>query len=178
MANATRAVVIDASVAVAIIRDEPGGPDAASVLEAWKQQGRPVLVPPHFWYEVVNSLVRRHAWRSDAVLEALHVLDRMNFKTIQADRAGLILALDRAERFGLSAYDAAYLALAETVAAELLTFDAALRRAAGDRAVHLGKRLSETSAAYEHDVTWPNYKGASAYLAKLRAEALRPTTTG
>jgi len=35
-------------------------------------------------------------------------------------------------------------------------------------------KLSETPAVYEHDVTWPNYKGASAFLAKLRAEAARP----
>jgi len=27
---------------------------------------------------------------------------------------------------------------------------------------------------YEHPVTWPNYKGASAYLAKLRVQAGRP----
>ena len=33
-------------------------------------------------------------------------------------------------------------------------------------------------APYEHAVTWPNYKGASAFLAKLRAEAARPGSGG
>ena len=33
-------------------------------------------------------------------------------------------------------------------------------------------RLHDAPAVYEHDVTWPNYKEASAYLAKLRTEAL------
>ncbi len=32
-------------------------------------------------------------------------------------------------------------------------------------------RTAETSAPYEHEVTWPNYKEASAYLARLRADA-------
>ena len=68
--------------------------------------------------------------------------------------------------------------LAETLVAPLATLDRALARAAGSRARFLGPgdpghRLSEPPAAYEHDVTWPNYKGASAYLSKLRAEAAR-----
>lgn len=168
----TRAVVVDASAAVALVRDEPEGPDVAAALVAWKRSARPLLVPSHFWYEVVNALVRRYRWRSEAVLEAIHVLDDAELRTIEADRAGLLLALDRAERFGLSAYDAAYLALAESVDGELMTFDDALRRAAGERAITLGgARLSEAPAVYDHDVTWPDYKGASAYLAKLRADA-------
>ena len=81
-----------------------------------------------------------------------------------------------AERYGLSMYDAAYLALADSIDGEVLTFDQALKIAAGDRAITLGHQLSETQVVYERDVTWPNYKGASAYLAKLRAEALRPTS--
>jgi predicted nucleic acid-binding protein len=171
-----RPVIVDASVAVAIARDEVGAGAAEAAIEGWKRSRRPVFVPSHFWYEVVNSLVRRHRWATNKVLEAIQVLDQSNIQTIQLDRANLVLALDRAERYGLSAYDAAYLALAESVDGELLTFDQALRAAAGDRAIVLGHQLSETPAVYEHDVTWPNYKGASAYLAKLRAEALRPTS--
>jgi predicted nucleic acid-binding protein len=173
-----RPVVVDASVAVAMARDEPGGAAARAAIQGWKRAGRPVMIPSHFWLEVVNSLVRRHRWPGTEVIGAIHDLDRSRLQTVQADRASLLLALDRAERFGLTAYDAAYLALTESVDGELLTFDEALRIAAGDRAVALGRQLSENPAAYEHDVTWPNYKGASAYLAKLRAEALRPTTTG
>jgi hypothetical protein len=75
----------------------------------------------------------------------------------------------------LTAYDAAYLALARTEDADLLTLDDELALAAGDRAVPIGDdhRLHETPAVYEHQVTWPMYKEASAYLAKLRADALR-----
>jgi len=85
-----------------------------------------------------------------------------------------MLVIDRVERLGLSAYDALYLATAESLRADLATFDRQLAIAAGSRAITFdeGHGLHETPAVYEHDVTWPSYKGASAYLAKLRAEAL------
>ena len=99
----------------------------------------------------------------------------MQLETTELDRGLVVLAIDLAERHGLSTYDAGYLALAVSMDASIATFDAALRRAAGKRAVRIGPaRLSETPAGYEHAVTWPNYAGASAFLAKLRAEAATP----
>jgi predicted nucleic acid-binding protein len=168
-----RPIVIDASVAMAIIRDEADGPDGARALAAWTRSGRRLVVPSHFWLEIVNALVRRHRWPSAAVIEAIHELDLQDLETVGADRESLLLALDAADRFGLSAYDAAYLSLAVTVDGDLLTFDQTLAEAAGTRSLTIrGGRVSETPAVYEHDVTWPNYKHASAYLSKLRAEAL------
>ena len=83
--------------------------------------------------------------------------------------------IDLIERHRLTAYDATYLALAIAWDGLLVTFDASLRVAAGERTAQVGPtRLSETPVAYEHTVTWPEYKGASAFLAKLRAEAANP----
>ena len=66
-----------------------------------------------------------------------------------------------------------YLALATAHGAQLATLDRTLAAAAFDPITFDGShRLHETPAVYEHDVTWPRYKEASAYLAKLRAEAL------
>lgn len=170
-----RQVVIDASVAVAIIRNEPEGPRAAALIDRWTQDGARIVVPSHFWLEVTNALQRRHGWVGAAVFEAIHVLDRMAFDTLELDRAILLSAIDLSERHGLSSYDAMYLALAEALGGSLLTLDRRLRAAAGPRAASLdGRRISESVATYEHTVTWPNYKGASAFLAKLRAEAARP----
>ena len=91
----------------------------------------------------------------------------------------LLSAIDFAERHSLTPYDAIYLGLAHAVDGSLMTLDIRLRAAAGERAISPDARgrLSETRASYEHDVTWPKYKGASAYLAKLRAEALREGST-
>ena len=137
-----------------------------------------MIVPSHFWLEFVNGLVGRHRWPANEVLEAIYDLDEAGFRPVPPIAATSCCRSTEHERFGLTAYDAAYLALTDSVDGELLTFDRALGDAAGNRAIHLGKRLSEPPAVYEHDVTWPKYKGASAYLAKLRAEALRPTTKG
>jgi len=170
-----RPVVVDASVAISIVREEPEGPAAVAALSQWTRNGARIVVPSHFWLEVVNTLVRRYRWRGDAVFQAIHDLDRLRFETVDLDRASVVLVIDMSERHRLTASDAAYLALAVTLDGSLMTLDARLRTAAGSRAPHFGPaRLAEMPAAYEHPVTWPNYKGASAYLAKLRVEAARP----
>ena len=48
------------------------------------------------------------------MLQAIHDVDALQFETIELDRALLILAMDTSERFGLTTYDAAYLALADS----------------------------------------------------------------
>ena len=168
-------IVLDASIAVAIAREEPSAPAAKSAIEAWSRDGAHIAVPSHFWLEVANSLLVRWHWSGERVLEAIHLLDEMQFATIELDRAGLLLAIDISERHRLTVYDATYLALAITLDGSLVTLDAELRAAASPRTLTVGpSRLSETPAPYEHAVTWPNYTGASAFLATLRAEAARP----
>ena len=170
-----RPVVMDASVAVAIVRDEPEGVAAAASISQWTRDGARIVVPSHFWLEVANTLILRRHWPAAKVLQAVHELDNLQPDTVELHRGLLILTIDMIERHGLTTDDAAYLALAISMDGTLVTLDAKLRAAAGARALQLGPaRLSEAPAAYEHDVTWPNYKGASAFLAKLRAEAARP----
>jgi len=168
-----RPLVVDASVAIAIARGEAEGSAAHAGIIGRTRAGSRVVVPTHFWLEVTNALLRRRRWTSAAVFEAIHVLDRLGLETADLDRPTLLLAVDVAERHGLTSYDAMYLALTDSIDGALMTFDVELARAAGNRATVLDarRRLSETPAPYEHDVTWPSYKGASAYLAKLRAEA-------
>lgn len=175
----TRGVVLDASAAIAMLRDEPEGVAVEQALATWKQARVRLLVPEGFWLEIVNVLIRRHRWPAPAVLQAIHELDTIDFVSVPSDRPHLLLALDLGERHGLTSYDAAYLATAISADARLLTRDRDLAIAAGDRAVPLdgGHRLHETPAPYEHDVTWPSYQGAAAFLAALRAEALAGRAT-
>ena len=70
--------------------------------------GPDLVAPAGFWLEIVNSLVRRHRWYvGPDVLQGLQTLD-----TVRHPRRGpqtgrsLLLTLDLAERFGLTAYDA------------------------------------------------------------------------
>lgn len=170
----TRSLVVDASAMITFLRSEPDADAVFEALTARKKAGGSLLVPAGFWLEVVNSFVRRHRLSSAEVLEAFVEIDSFGIGTVDLDRPMVVMVLDLAERFGLTSYDASYLAVAIVERADLLTLDGDLALAAGDRAVAIGgpSRLHETPAVYEHDVTWPRYKEASAYLAKLRAEAL------
>ena len=166
-------LVIDASAAIAIALGEENGPVALAVLQEQVRSGARSVVPSHFWLEVANAFVRGHRRGTAETFEAIYELDRLELETVELDRPVLLSAIDFAERLGLTSYDAMYLALANAIDGSLLTFDRALHAASGPRAVPVDgrHRLSETPAPYEHDVTWPDYKGASAYLAKLRVEA-------
>jgi predicted nucleic acid-binding protein len=166
-------VIIDASIAIAMVRKEPIETVVRAAVRGWTQLDRDLIVPAIFWFEVVNALSRRHRYRGLDLLRAVHELDELELVTVDPDRPLLLLTIDYVERFGLTAYDASYLALAEVHGGDIATLDGALIRAAGTRAINLDERhrLSEPPAPYEHAVTWPNYKRASAYLAQLRAEA-------
>ncbi len=174
----TRRLVLDASAAIAMVRSEPDGDAVRRRLEAWKRTGGTITIPDHFWLEVVNSLTQRHHWDGGDVLHALHDLDTFDLAPASFHRPLLLTALDVVERFGLTAYDAMYLAVAMIDGAFLLTLDKQLAAAAGERALSLdgGHQLHETPAVYEHDVTWPSYARASSYLAELRARARAEAT--
>lgn len=173
----TSAVVLDASVAITRLLRQGGVEDIDRRIRGWLRNGLALSVPAHFWLEVSNALLRRHRRTGLEVMEGIHKLDELGLATIPVDRPLLLLALDRAERFGLTTYDAAYLALAESLDATLYTSDRALLAAAGSRGLAVAgatdQRLSEVPATYgwERRPTWPDYSGAAAYLSKLRAEA-------
>jgi predicted nucleic acid-binding protein len=174
--RAEQGIVIDASAAVAFLVSEPEGPAVGRLLVAWSKAKRGVSVPSFFWLELVNSLLRGLEWPGAEALEAIHKLDVYQLTTVEQDRALVISALDLAERHGMTAYDAAHLALAIRLDAQLLTLDRQLAAAAGERAVPVEDgRISDLRRPYERSVTWPSYREASAYLAKLRAEAIRGT---
>ncbi len=172
----TAAIVMDASVGLTLVLAEPESDRWSALARGWLRDGRPVVVPGHFWLEVSNPLIVRHRFAGADVVEALHALDDVVSETVEVGRATLLLAIDRAERFGLTVYDATYLALAEVLDAEIATTDRALEQAAGARLVDRDApprhRLSEPAAAYEIEarVTWPDYSGAASYLSSLRAE--------
>ena len=169
-----RPIVIDSSVAIALILDEPEAPRVERALGSWTRDARSLVVPSQFWLEVVNRLGRDRGSSGQRMLEAIHRLDTLGIETVEPGRPLLLHVIDRIERHELTAYDAMSLVLAESLDADLATFDRALAAAAGPRAIAFddGHGPHETPAVYEHDVTWPSYKGASAYLAKLRAEAI------
>ena len=176
-------IVLDASVMLALLLDELEAPEIDAMLPQWARSGRTLMVPAHFWLEVINRIRRVPGAKGERMLATVHRLDSFGIRTVESSRPMLIQVIDRVERHGLTPYDAMYLALAETVDGQLATLDRTLATAAGSRAIMFGPGLllHDAPAVYEHEVTWPNYKGASAFLARLRAEDLAwpdPTAGG
>ncbi len=97
----------------------------------------------------MNVLGRRYRAEPPELLEALVELEAVGLETVELDRPMLLLALDAVVRHGLTAYDAAYLAVADAADARLRTGDTELATAAGRRALPITRRrrIREASRA-------------------------------
>ena len=163
-------IVLDSSAALAVLLGEPGAVSVREHLVA--AAGQPLLVLDLFWLEVTNVLVRRHGWEPDAVVEALRELDELRLETVMPDRPLVLATLDLAVTRGISAYDAAHLALAEAADALLITLDAGLARAAGARsALRPPPGTREEPEPYVSERATPDWARHGRYLAELRRAA-------
>jgi predicted nucleic acid-binding protein len=130
-----REVVLDASVVVNWFHlERAGGNEAAHALRVEFEAGElRVLAPPLLWLEVANVAARRWRW-PDAQMGRLAAAWRaLHFELIEPDPAFVAQWAAR----GLTAYDAAYVALAKETGAPLITDDAEILRAAPRHATAL-----------------------------------------
>ncbi|HYC07563.1 MAG TPA: type II toxin-antitoxin system VapC family toxin [Candidatus Binatia bacterium] len=179
-------VVLDSSVGIALVRPEVGSSLARLAVDRWSRDRTELVVPSLFWIEVVNALTKGHRTTGATVIEALYELDQIRLTTVDIERPIILAALDLIERWGLTSYDATYLALARARDAELATFDRELIVAGGARVVDLydGRphRFAERPTSYgtsaERAVTWPTWPGAGSYLATLRRRATGSAVPG
>lgn len=124
-------LVPDASVIVDVLLDAPG---AAAIERRILESGESLHAPALIDVEVASGLRRRaREGELDAStgLERLHVLQR--FPIARHAHAHLLPRIWE-HRNRLSAYDAAYVALAELLDATLVTRDTALARSKGHKA--------------------------------------------
>jgi len=134
------ACVLDCSVALAwAFPDETS--EAAERLLTDRTSSRPLWVPGLWWYELSNALTV--AWRRRRISESdcLRLIELYGELSIHTDTA---LDADSVRRWhrlakdhGLSAYDAAYLELAERRELPLATLDRRLRTAARSAGIAL-----------------------------------------
>ena len=163
-------IVLDASAGLALVRQEDRSAEVSALVA--DRVGAGIVVPPIFWLEVVNVLARRHGYSGASVMEAVHTLEAIGIQTLETDRPALLSIIDLVERHQLTAYDAAYLALADSQDAELATADRRMALAAGDRGLLIGpdQGIAEERAAYcPRQPTWYSWPDAGAYLAELRS---------
>jgi predicted nucleic acid-binding protein len=127
-------IVIDASFALEAVLE--GGP-ILDRLGAMATDRRVRLVPPLFWVETANALLRRRGFEPGRAALTLAALARAGIESADRGLAGLADALELGARHDLSVYDAVYLQLAIDVDGELATLDQALMRAASAEGVEV-----------------------------------------
>ena len=125
-------LVVDSSVSLKWALDDEEDTDNALALRNDGIIGRFQMVAPVLWaYEVANGLVtavRRDRITPSDGLEALAHLTDLGVRLADPEE---VACYRTALRFGIAAYDAAYLALAEKLGAVLWTGDHKLWEAVG-----------------------------------------------
>jgi len=130
---------VDCSMAAAL-----GLPDETSAIaEAFllQMQNDEIWVPSLWWHEIGNVLVsarRRQRISDNDISGLLHLYGGLPIRTDTASGSAMLERIHRlAVTYQLSAYDAAYLELAERKQTGLATLDAKLLKAAGDCGVEV-----------------------------------------
>jgi predicted nucleic acid-binding protein len=134
-------IVIDASALVAFVTNEPAAPQVAELLQRWGSEAAELNAPALARYEIANALAKQAAAGNlcdEAIDEAWEILDDLPivYHPLSNGPSVVRATLDLQRR---SAYDAAYLALAKDLGADLWTLDGPLARNASARGyqVHL-----------------------------------------
>lgn len=136
-------VVLDANLAVALALDPERGPVVEARLLSWEEARESIHAPSLFRFEVANALARSVAAGDIDAAAAALAWERIVAIEISLhgllDGPAVIAVAGKLRR--KSAYDAAYVALAQELDAELWTLDGPLARNA--QGVDLPVRLLE-----------------------------------
>ena len=128
-------LVLDASVVIKWFRSEAERyVDAARALRRSFEAGDLlVFAPPLLGLEILNVAGRRWAWEAGPLGELASSLDELGFEWVE------LAHVARWTAAGLTAYDAAYVAVAEQTSATLITDDALIPALAPEIAEALGR---------------------------------------
>lgn len=123
-------VVIDANALVALIASEPDGPAVSKLIEGWIAEKRELHAPALARYEIASVFARQHAagrLSKEDVASGWQDLEELpiTYHALLDGPAVIDVAATLGRR---SAFDAAYVALARSLDAELWTLDGPLAR--------------------------------------------------
>jgi len=117
------AVVVDSNLLVVIVREEPRSEEVSRQFDEWEEQGIEIHAPVLAYYEIANALTQLIAagqFSQERLPQAWISINKVpiTYHLFSGGTRVVEIALSLGRR---SAYDAAYLALAETLNA--LTLD-------------------------------------------------------
>jgi predicted nucleic acid-binding protein len=130
-------LVLDASVVIKWFRDVgERHVDAARALRRSFEAGDVrVFVPPLIDLEIINVVARRWGWQAGPLAELASSLGELGFERVEPEPARVA----RWSASGLTAYDAAYVAVAEQTLVKLITDDDPIPAVAPEIAEALGR---------------------------------------
>jgi predicted nucleic acid-binding protein len=121
--------VLDASVVLKWFAPEQRGSREARAIRSDYEAGRiTVAVPALLFLELLNIAGRRWGWEEEALLELATALEDLLFDVVEPELQSIASWVAR----GLTAYDAAYVALAEERSQPLVTDDQTIVAIAGE----------------------------------------------
>ncbi|MFC7460273.1 type II toxin-antitoxin system VapC family toxin [Hydrogenophaga defluvii] len=123
-------LVVDCSAVAGLVFREPWFEAAQGRFD-----GRNLHAPHLLSSEIASVALKKHRRGETHALTGLTIAAELDIELHATDPVQVV---DLAKRYGLSAYDAAYLWLAAELRCPLATFDEALARAATNHLAHLG----------------------------------------
>ncbi len=113
--------VLDASVVLKWFhaQGEANLEAARRVRADFENGGLRVIAPPLLWLEVLNVAANRWGWSAERLEQLAATLQEIGFEQVEPEMSSVA----RWAALGLTAYDAAYVAVAEQCGAALVTDD-------------------------------------------------------
>ena len=111
--------VVDASVVIKALLDEPRREEAKALLE----EGAGLVVPDILFVEVANALATKAIVSEEGIREGLDFVYNMGFEVKETTREILEESAGMAKRKGTAVYDMLYAVLAKKLKTELVTAD-------------------------------------------------------
>jgi len=129
-------VVVDCSVALALVLPDEDSPYADGVLAYLSRENQMPVVPALFRWEFINALMMAQRRKRITDAQFQECSDRWLMSELQEDAmANEKTAITLAGQHRLTIYDALYLELAIRRKLKLATLDAVLAKAAGEEGV-------------------------------------------
>ncbi len=127
-------VVIDSSVLAKVFFEEKYTENALKLKDAYINESLDVTAPSLIFYELMNIMLSKKAQPSEmeAITESAY---DYGFEIKEADELLAAITIDTATTYGLTAYDAAYVALARINSSILYTADQKLLDKVNDKKI-------------------------------------------